>query len=184
MLNTQMLMVKLSSRIHIERTINMIWMRLIHKYFEDLLLLPISGGKFDQDGFLEDSPFGTSILDPGKENMLSRHLQRLTIFLFLKCSLNLVSMKGSPDELQGAYENLKHYCSADMNLDSECCSNSIGLIELHEWLQSHIPADILLNDELYFERCMRFALSFLHLFMHEVCSHSLISSWELLLNGF
>ncbi|KAK6116196.1 hypothetical protein DH2020_050062 [Rehmannia glutinosa] len=153
---TSMLMIKLSSSSHIEQTIHVTWMHLVRKYFEDLLLLPISGGKFDEDDFLEGSPFCTSIFDPGKQNMLSRHLQRLTVFLFLKCSLNLVSMKGSPDEPQRAYENLKHNCTNDLNLDSECRSESLGLIKLHEWLQAHAPADILANDELYFDRCIHY----------------------------
>ncbi|KAK6128914.1 hypothetical protein DH2020_037353 [Rehmannia glutinosa] len=162
-----MLMIKLSSSSHVDQTIHVTWIHLVRKYFEDLLLQPISGGKFDEDDFLEGSPFCTSIFDPGKQNMLSRHLQRLTVFLFLKCSLNLVSMKGSPDEPQRAYENLKHNCTNDLNLDSECRSESLGLIKLHEWLQAHVPADILVNDELYFDRCVRFTLSFLQLFMHE-----------------
>ncbi|KAI3452073.1 hypothetical protein Pfo_008738 [Paulownia fortunei] len=162
-----MLMVRLSSSIHIAQTIHMTWMHLVHKYFEDLLLQPISGGKFDQDGFVEGSPFCTSVSDPVKQNMLSSHLQRLTVFVFLKCSLNLVSMKGSPDEPQCAYENLKHYCTPDLNLDSACRSESIGLLKLHNWLQAHVPADIFANDELYFDRCVRFTFSFLQLFMHE-----------------
>ncbi|KAL8473636.1 hypothetical protein ACS0TY_029799 [Phlomoides rotata] len=162
-----MLMVKLSSRSHIEQSISVTWMHLIHKYFEDLLVLPITGGKYGHDDFLEDSPFSSSIFHLEKQTMPSRHLQRLTIFLFLKCSLKLVSTKGSSGQPQCAYEKLKPYCSTNLKLDSECCSNSNTLIELHEWLQSHVPADILLNDELYSERCMRFTLSFLQLFMDE-----------------
>lgn len=158
-------MVRLSSRTHIEQSISATWMHQIHKYFEDLLVLPITGGKYDQDDFLDDSPFSSSIFGLDKRTVSSRHLQRLTIFLFLKCSLKLVSTKGSPGQPQ-----------CDLKLDSECCSNSNTSIELHEWLQSHVPADILLNDELYFKRCMRFTLSFLQLFMDEVCSHSLILS--------
>ncbi|KAG8384459.1 hypothetical protein BUALT_Bualt04G0120000 [Buddleja alternifolia] len=154
-----MLMIKLSSRIRIKDTILMSWIHLVHKYFEDLLLHPISGAKFDQDDFLEGSPFCTSISAPGKQNISSRHLQRLTVFIFLKCSLNLVSMEGSPDEQNSAYEKLKHY--------SDCQSQRKGLIEFHKWLQAHVPADIITNHELYFQRCVRFTLSFLQLFMHE-----------------
>ncbi|PIN14404.1 hypothetical protein CDL12_12968 [Handroanthus impetiginosus] len=162
-----MLMIKLSSSIHVEQTILITWIHLIHSYFEDLLLQPVSGGNLDHDGLLEDSPFRTSIFDPGKQNNFCCHLQRLTVFLFLKCSLNLVNMKGSPDEAQCSYDNLKHDCTADLNLDSECSSRNVGLAELHKWIQAHIPADILANNELYFERCVQFTLSFLQLFMHE-----------------
>ncbi|KAH6791424.1 hypothetical protein C2S51_006430 [Perilla frutescens var. frutescens] len=162
-----MLMVKLSSSIRIGKTVSITWMHLLHEYFEDLLLQPISGGKLNQDGFLEGSPFCTSIFDPEKYNIPSCHLQRLAILLFLKCSLNLVSTEGSPGEQQCKHENLKHGCPPDLNLEYECCSDKIGLTELHKWLQSHVPDDILLNDELYFERCVRFTLSFVQLFMHE-----------------
>ncbi|XP_011099304.1 uncharacterized protein LOC105177755, partial [Sesamum indicum] len=164
---TLMLMVKLSSSIHIEQTVLMTWMHLVHMYFEDVLMQPISGVKLDQDGLLDGSPFCTSISDPGKQSMLSRHLQRLTVFLFLKCSLNLASCKRSPGEPQCLCENLKHYWTGELNWDPQCCTKSKGLIELDKWLQAHIPVDISANDEFYFERCVRFTLSFLRLFMHE-----------------
>lgn len=92
-----MLMVKLSSRTHIEQSISETWMHLIHKYFEDLLVLPITGGKYD---FLEDSPFSSSIFDLEKQTMSSRHLQRLAVFLFIKCSLKSVITKVSPGQPQ------------------------------------------------------------------------------------
>ncbi|KAK4393353.1 hypothetical protein Sango_1806100, partial [Sesamum angolense] len=164
---TLMLMVKVSSNTHIEQTVLMTWMHLVHKYFEDILMQPISGVKLDQDGLLDESPFCTSISNPGKQSMLSRHLQRLTVFLFLKCSLNLASRKRSPGEPQCVCENLKHYWTGELNLDSQCCSRSKGLVELHKWLQAHIPVDVSANDEFCFERCARFTLSFLRLFMHE-----------------
>ncbi|KAL6572901.1 hypothetical protein OROHE_002377 [Orobanche hederae] len=160
-----MLMVKLSSSIHIEQTIHMTWMDLVQKYFGDLLLQPISIP--DEHGSLEGSPFCTSISHPGKQNMSSRHLQRLAIFLFLKCSLSSTSMKGSSGELQCGYESLKLNCTADLNLNLDCRSESVGLMKLHEWLKTHVDADILANDGLYFDRCVEFSLSFLQLFMHE-----------------
>ncbi|XP_042023707.1 uncharacterized protein LOC121770984 isoform X2 [Salvia splendens] len=163
-----MLMVKVSSIIRIGPTISKTWILLLHDYFEDLLLQPISGGKLDQDGFLEGSPFCTSIFDEKQHNIPSFHLQRLAILLFVKCSLNLVVVEGGPDEQKCVDENLKHISSSDLNLESEFCSdNSIGLTELHKWLQLHVHVDILRNDELYFERCVRFTLSFIQLFMHE-----------------
>ncbi|KAL8044405.1 hypothetical protein ABFX02_08G044200 [Erythranthe guttata] len=150
-----MLMVKLCSNINIEKTMPVTFIHLIHKYFEDLLSQPICGVKLDRAGFMEGSPFCTSISDPEKQTMLHSHLQRLAIFLFLKCSLSFASMKKeSPDEAQ-----ITH--------NSENCSTSTGFIKLHEWLKVHFLADILANDEPYFERCVRFSLSFLQLFMHE-----------------
>ncbi|KAG6398490.1 hypothetical protein SASPL_139952 [Salvia splendens] len=165
-----MLMVRVSSIVRIGPTISKTWIHLLHDYFEDLLLQPMSGGKLDQDGFLEGSPFCTSIFDEKQHNIPSFHLQRLVILLFFKCSLNLVGVEAGPDEQECMDENLKHISSSDLNLELEfCCTsdNSIGLTELHKWLQLHVHADILLNDELYFERCVRFTLSFIQLFMHE-----------------
>ncbi|KAL3616472.1 hypothetical protein CASFOL_039862 [Castilleja foliolosa] len=134
-----MLMVKLSSNIHFEKTIHMTWIDLVHKYFEDLLLQPIiSEGKFDNDDFLEGSPFCTSISDPAKQKTSFRHLRRLTVFLFLKCSLNSIHTNN---------------CNVDL--------------KLHEWLRAHIEADVFENDEFYFDRCVGFTLSFVQLFMHE-----------------
>ncbi|KAL0343616.1 UNVERIFIED_CONTAM: hypothetical protein Sangu_1249000, partial [Sesamum angustifolium] len=141
---TLMLMVKLSSNIHIEQTVLMTWVHLVHKYFEDILMQPISGVKLDQDGLLDGSPFCTSISDPGKQIVKEVLVNR-------KC----------------VCENLKHYWTGKLNLDSQCCSRSKGLVELHKWLQAHIPVDVSANDEFYFERCARFTFSFLRLFMHE-----------------
>lgn len=169
-------MVKLSSTICIGQTISNTWICLLHKYFEDLLLQPISGGKLDQDGFLEGSPFCTSMSDPEKLSIPSFHLQRLAILLFLKCLLNLDTVGGSPDEQKLMHGNLKQYNSSDLNLDSAT--------ELHKWLQFHVPADILLKHELYYERRVRFTSSFIQLFMHEVCSHAPTVSRELLLISF
>ncbi|EYU44347.1 hypothetical protein MIMGU_mgv1a019774mg [Erythranthe guttata] len=150
-----MLMVKLCSNINIEKTMPVTFIHLIHKYFEDLLSQPICGVKLDRAGFMEGSPFCTSISDPEKQTMLHSHLQRLAIFLFLKCSLSFASMKKeSPDEAQ-----ITH--------NSENCSTSTGFIKLHEWLKVHFLADILANDEPYFERCI--------LYDHQVLLDYLIS---------
>ncbi|CAI9777479.1 unnamed protein product [Fraxinus pennsylvanica] len=161
-----MLMVKLSLRIHLEYTLIISWLHLVYEYFEDLLLLPIPGEKFEEDYCLEGSPFCTSIFNPGKQNVSSRHLQRLAVFLFLRCSLSLLTMKASPDK-QCACERLEVCTTLDLNLNSECCSKSKGLIELHKWLLAHVPADIFLDHEMYSKRCLTFTLSFVQLYMHE-----------------
>lgn len=149
-------MIKLSSRAQVEQTILVTWMSLLHEYFEDLLLQPISGAEFNDDGTLEGSPFCTTMKDSGKQSLSSRHLQRLAVFLFLKCSLNMISTKRSPVEQQHTDEN------------------SVSLMEINKWLHAHLPVDINENNELYFIQCVRFTSSFLQLFTHEVHSHSLI----------
>ncbi|CAA0832766.1 Unknown protein [Striga hermonthica] len=145
-----MLMVKLSSNTLIEQTIHVKWVDHLSSHFQDLLLQPISRGESDQVDFLEGSPFCTSIVDHDSQNDVpSHHLQRLTVFLFLKCCLSLIGTKGH------------------LNVDSECCTENMGLAKLYEWFRTQIPPDILVNDELYFDRCVRFTFSFLQLFMPE-----------------
>ncbi|KAL2528435.1 hypothetical protein Fot_21036 [Forsythia ovata] len=161
-----MLIIKLSFRIYLESTLIVSWLHLVHEYFEDLLLQPIPGEKFEEDYCLEGSPFCTSLFDPGKRSMSSRHLQRLAVFLFLRCSLSLLSMKASPDE-QCACERLEACLTFDLNLNSECCTKSKGLIELYKWVRAHVPADIFLDHEMYSKQCLTFTLSFVQLYMHE-----------------
>ncbi|KAL2504866.1 hypothetical protein Adt_20487 [Abeliophyllum distichum] len=161
-----MLIIKLSFRIYLESTLIVSWLRLVHEYFEDLLLQPIPGEKFEDNYCLEGSPFCTSLFDPGKQNMSSRHLQRLAVFLFLRCSLSLLSMKASPDK-KCACERLEACLTFDLNLNSECCTKSKGLIELHKWVRAHVPADIFLDHEMYSKQCLTFTFSFVKLYMHE-----------------
>ncbi|KZV47515.1 hypothetical protein F511_14587 [Dorcoceras hygrometricum] len=158
-----MLMVKPSFQRYFKDTT---WIHLIHKYFDDLLLQPLSGGKPDENSSVEDSPFCSSISEPGKLYMMSRHLQRLAIFIFLKFSLNLVSSKENSNK-QCTHENLKLCLISDTSLDSEQCAKCQGLSELQKWLQGHLPADVFLQNKLPSDQCVRFTQSFLQLYMHE-----------------
>lgn len=160
-----MLIVKLSSQRYVKDTI---WIHLIHKYFDDLLLQPLSGGKPDETSAVEDSPFCSSISEPGKLDMMSHHLQRLAVFVFLKFSLNLVSSKENSDK-QCTREDRRLCLTSDTSLDSEQCAKCQGLSELQKWLQVHVPADIFMYNKLHFDRCVRFTRSFLQLYIHEVC---------------
>lgn len=158
-----MLMVKLSSQRYVKDTV---WIHLIHKYFEDLLLQPLSGGKPDETSSVEDSPFCSSISEPGKLDMMSHHLQRLAVFVFLKFSLNLVSSKENSDK-QCTHEDLRLCLTSDTSLDSEQCAKCQGLSELQKWLQVHAPADTFMYNKLHFDRCVRFTRTFLQLYIHE-----------------
>ncbi|EPS63044.1 hypothetical protein M569_11743, partial [Genlisea aurea] len=141
------LMAKLSSR-DLELAIFITWIDLLQKNFEHVLLEPIHGVRFTEDGALEGSPFGSSLSTPGKQNVPSRHLQRLSVFLFLKFSLALARSDG----------------------DSDSSSSGKDVSEkLHEWLlaQAPPPADIYVKGELSSKQCLQFSLSFLRLFMPE-----------------
>ncbi|CAK9166412.1 unnamed protein product [Ilex paraguariensis] len=138
------LMSRLSVQIHLECSILVSWLHLIHKHFQDLLLQPIIQLESDKDDCLEGSPFLVNVFDDGKQIFSSRHLQRLAVLFFLKSSLSLISLRERSDE-----------------------SGKEGSSELYEWLQGHLPVDIFADHNLYFERCVSFALSFLQLYMHE-----------------
>lgn len=159
-----MLMVKISSRIQIGDDIALSWLHILHKYFEDLLLQPLPDVNIAQCSSLEDLPFCTSCKDLGEQNMSVRHLQRLAVFLFVRCSLHLISVNKS------SHENLNRYYASGKKLDSaECCNRGKGMIELHKWLRVHAPPITNMRHELYFQQCVRFTSSFLQLFVHEVC---------------
>ncbi|KAK1428946.1 hypothetical protein QVD17_17786 [Tagetes erecta] len=138
------LMIRLSSLINLDCVTVVSWLKLIEKYFQDLLSESVSEPMADQDDCLGDSPFnGTS----------HRHLQRRVIFLYLKCSFSLI----------GLNEKRKKQCSCG-NMNS--CSQK-GLITLYEWIKKHLPGNILDKHELYDDCCKSFTKSFIQLYMHE-----------------
>ncbi|KAK9285883.1 hypothetical protein L1049_025084 [Liquidambar formosana] len=98
--------------------------------------------------------------------MSSRHLQRQTVFLFLRCSFSLISLREETDE-KCACATQNSCLTFDSSSDLECCSRKKGFSELYEWLQGYLPTDKFVDYEMYLEKCRNFALSFLQLFMHE-----------------
>ncbi|XP_034689394.1 uncharacterized protein LOC117917281 isoform X1 [Vitis riparia] len=161
-----MLMIRLSFHIHLQYSILASWLQVLHEYFQDLLLQPICQVKPDENGCLEGSPFLFSILDGEVYSMSLRHLQRQAVFLFLRCSFSLISLREEIRE-QCAYATTNSCVTFDLNSNLECCSQKKGLSELYEWLQGHILKYLVVDHEMYWEKCIDFALSFLQLFMHE-----------------
>lgn len=135
---TLMLMIRLSSKLHLDSSILVSWLLLLQKHFQDLLQQPIGEPGWLLNEFEDGSPFLASLLDKEEHNICSHHLQRRAIFLFMKCSLSLTSSRE---------EN--------------------GLLKLHEWLQCQLPGALFVEQDLYWENCMNFALSFIQLFVHE-----------------
>nr|GMC59554.1 uncharacterized protein LOC109180318 [Ipomoea batatas] len=156
------LMIRLSFKIQLDCSVLLSWLHLIHLYFQDLLCLPIAGLESDKDKYLEGSPFWEDIFDAAKENISSRHLHRLAIFLFLRCSFGLVNMEKSGQNCASTDLN----SHSDPNLDIECCTQSKGLQELHEWLQ-RLFNDVFLDHEKSAESIVSFQFSFIQLYMHE-----------------
>nr|GMC67439.1 uncharacterized protein LOC109180318 [Ipomoea batatas] len=156
------LMIRLSFKIQLDCSVLLSWLHLIHLYFQDLLCLPIAGLESDQDQYLEGSPFWEDIFDAAKENVSSRHLHRLAIFLFLRCSFCLVNMEKSGQN----YASTDLNSHSNLNLDIERGTQSKGLQELHEWLQ-HLFNDVFLDHEKSAESIVSFQFSFIQLYMHE-----------------
>ncbi|XP_055804769.1 uncharacterized protein LOC129873662 isoform X2 [Solanum dulcamara] len=158
------LMIRLNNQIHWDHSIVLSWLDLIHTYFQDVLSQPMEGQDFVLDKYLEGSPFGVMTFDMGNKWNSSKHLQRLSIFLFLKCSSSLLNMKETTDQ-HYACKNLKSCSTLDMN--RKCCSRRKALLELHEWLRELLPGDCFIDHDMYSEKCMDFASSFLQLYMQE-----------------
>lgn len=142
-----MLMIRLSSKLHLDSSILVSWLLLLQKHFQDLLQQPIGEPGWLLNEFEDGSPFLASLLDKEEHNICSHHLQRRAIFLFMKCSLSLTSSRE---------EN--------------------GLLKLHEWLQCQLPGALFVEQDLYWENCMNFALSFIQLFVHEVPLRSILKA--------
>lgn len=167
-IHLQVLMIRLSFHARLDDCMILSWLHLLHNYFKELLQQPITEVESVQDDCLEGSPFLMSVTDGELYNMGSPHLQRQAVFLFLRCSFTLVSLK----------EDTKKHCACsaadscltfDANSDLDCCGRKKGLLELYKWLQRHLPIDKIVDYEIYMEKCINFSLSFLQLYMHEVC---------------
>nr|XP_043638809.1 uncharacterized protein LOC122609927 [Erigeron canadensis] len=138
------LMSRLSSLVDLDCIMVVSWLQLINNYFHDLLLESVAQLEADQNDCLKDSPFnGTSY----------RHLQRRAVFLYLKLTFSLIKSK----------ERCKKQCACG---DVNSCSKK-GFTALYEWIQKQLPANIIVNFELYDGSCKSFTKSFLQLYMHE-----------------
>ncbi|XP_057951367.1 uncharacterized protein LOC131146073 isoform X2 [Malania oleifera] len=160
-----MIIIRLSFQVSLEHCVLTLWLQLLHKYFQDILWQPLMLSESRWNDCLEGSPFLLSMSD-GVHRVLSRHLQRQAVFIFLKCSFSLINMKqGINEQCTCATQNL--CLGSDLYRNLECCSRKKGLLELYEWLRVHLPTDMFVDYEMYVEKCITFAFSFLQLYMHE-----------------
>lgn len=159
------LMVRLSFQTRLECSTLVSWLQLLHTYFQEVLQQPITQPESCQDDCLEGSPFLLSVSDGEINSLHSHHIQRQAVLLFLRLSFSLISQENTDKQCVCITPNS---CSTyKSNLDLECCCRKKGLLELYKWFQGNLPTEMFLNHELYFERCVKFASSFLLLFMHE-----------------
>lgn len=161
-------MIRLSFRTSLDYSILISWLELMHAYFGEFLQRSMTSLKSVQDDCLEGSPFLLSVSDTEVKNLCSLHVQRLATFLFLRCSLSLISLKDDDDEKCAcATQNL--CLPYESNLNLECCGRKKGILELYNWLQGHLPVTMFVDHNIYLQKCVDFALSFLQLYIHEVC---------------
>ncbi|XP_024974917.1 uncharacterized protein LOC112513026, partial [Cynara cardunculus var. scolymus] len=147
------LMIRLSSLVHLDCKMIISWLHLIDKYFQDPLFESVTQPQADQDDCLQDSPFLPSFDDVEYNDGSHRHLKRRVVFLYLKCAFGLIRLKERP----------KMQCLCG---DVNSCSKK-GFAAVYEWLEKQLPADTFSKSELYNDRCKRFTKSFLQLYMHE-----------------
>ncbi|KAJ4967529.1 hypothetical protein NE237_019378 [Protea cynaroides] len=161
-----MLMIRLSFQISWDYSTLVLWLELLHTYFEDLILLPISARDALFDDCVEGSPFLTSILNVDVHRISTCHLQRQAIFLFLKCSFQLISLGQETDEGCGCTtSNSCLTCESQSDLES-CCRKK-GLSQLSVWVKAHLPLETHKNYQVYLEKCNIFTMSFLQLYIDE-----------------
>ncbi|KAG6571428.1 hypothetical protein SDJN03_30343, partial [Cucurbita argyrosperma subsp. sororia] len=162
------LMIRLSFSCHLQCSTLVLWLQLCRNRFQNLLLLPKLELESSSDTSLEDSPLTVSYF--GEERSpCSMHLRRLAIFLFLRCSLSFICKQ--PTEKYDASIALKSQLMCTTNLESKCdgcnCSKK-AILELYKWLQGNLPTNNFLDTKMYATNCIKFASSFLQLYMHEL----------------
>lgn len=158
-------MIRLSFRIHHQCSVIVLWLQLLRQYFEDLLHKSISELHDEFDNCLEGSPFQLCVAEgENAHSLCTRHLQRQAIFLLFKCSFSLTSFSEETGRQCPCAEGEHEHCS--MMRWSELC----------EWLQRHVPPEKFVDYNTSLKICSSFALSFLRLYMDEVC---LLPLWKL-----
>ncbi|XVE87206.1 hypothetical protein DITRI_Ditri18aG0097500 [Diplodiscus trichospermus] len=159
------LMIRLSFQIPLDYVVLISWLELLHDYFQELLCQSLAEVN-NWDDSLEDSPFTLNISDGDRYSMRTHHLQRLAIFLFLRCSFCLINLRKDTG-MHCPSSTVKKGLGFDSISDLSCYGRQKGLLELYTWLSEHLPFDMLLDHETYMEKCINFAFSFIKLYVHE-----------------
>ncbi|KAL2906166.1 Bacterial non-heme ferritin, partial [Bienertia sinuspersici] len=162
-----MLMIKLSFHMQLGCSILILWLQLLKKYYQDLLLGPIFQLERGQNDSLEGSPF-LSALD-GKEicHLSSCHVQRKAVFLFLRCSLSLISLSKTAD-FKCTCMRRNSFLEPDLNTVQYCFAEKKGLDEFYGWLQGHAPYIMCSESEVNLDKCINFTSSFIRFYMQEL----------------
>ncbi|XP_074308742.1 uncharacterized protein LOC141643468 isoform X1 [Silene latifolia] len=161
-----MLMIRLSFHMQLDRSISLLWLQLLHEYFQDLLSTPLSVLPSNQDDSLEDSPFLLSLYDQEVCHLSSCHLQRQTVFLFIRCCLSLIDPRNSSHLTVGGKRTSSLFDN-DSNTSDNYFVRKKGLLEFYGWLQEKAPLAICSENQMHLAKCIKFISSFVRLYMHE-----------------
>ncbi|CAI8609207.1 unnamed protein product [Vicia faba] len=160
------LMIRFGSLSCLDSSDSFSWLEILHNYFQDLLLQPLTQFLSAQGDCLEGSPFLLSLSDGETYGTSSSHLQRQAIFLLLDCSISLISQRGSKENHSDC-SALSSCFTNNLDLEFDHFRIKKGLLELYKWIQQHLPSEVSINRENYSEICMNFMSTFLQLYLHE-----------------
>ncbi|KAL8152007.1 hypothetical protein V2J09_021815 [Rumex salicifolius] len=103
----------------------------------------------------------------GENNHLSScHLQRQSIFLFLRLSMCLIVRQESKDVIC-ACGTVELVSKSDSETVEKCNATRKCLLDFCEWLQFRFQYNRISDNEIYSKKCMDFSSSFIKLYIHE-----------------
>ncbi|CAN6923514.1 unnamed protein product, partial [Brassica oleracea] len=143
------LMIRLTYQSNIKCSILLSWLQYLQHHFQRFLQHTLNRNKPVQDNCLEGSPFFVSLTDRDVNETHSNHLQRLSVFLFLRCSLTLL------------------YTSRHADKDCEFDCRKKGMEGVFKWIEQQVSGDTFLEHGTYSKKSVDFSTCFIQLFMHE-----------------
>lgn len=143
-------MIRLTYQSNIKCNILLSWMQYLQHHSLGFPQDTLIRFKPVQDNCLEGSPFFVSLSHREVNETHSNHLQRLSVFLFLRCSFTLLYSSRHTDK----------HCELD-------CRKK-GMEEMSKWIEQQIPGDTFSDHRTYTTTSVNFSTSFVRLFIHEV----------------
>jgi hypothetical protein len=148
------------------------YLKLLWLYFHGLLHEPISQHFAKLDNCLECSPFLLNMVDLVKSRDKStRHLQRQAIYLFLTCSICL-----SYNRNDGTFRCSRKRDDCLLGHNMQGCNDHcscFGLSEISHWFKR-----CYLDMSFDSKSSTDIALSFLELYMEEVCIYARMMDYQ------
>ncbi|XP_056696814.1 uncharacterized protein [Spinacia oleracea] len=161
-----MLMTKLSIHMQLDCSVLILWLQLLHEYYQDLLSSSISELECGQNDTLDGSPFLLSLDDQEVCQLSSHHLQRKSVFLFLRWTMSLINL-GKTSDFKCTCARPNSFIESDLKTVKDCFAKKKGLLQLHGWLQGHVPSNVLSENGINLDKCIKFAASFIRFYMQE-----------------